>query len=101
MARTSLAARLKSSRNLSLTREGGETRARIPDGELAYYEEVIAVTLDAIEYLKLAIVWAKADQMDNLLNIGGGLVFIRDRTIAEMDRRKREARRNGREPAQE
>jgi hypothetical protein len=89
---------LKSSPKISsIDGQDPAARARISDGELAYYEEVIAVTLDAIEYLKLAIVWARADELDNLLNVGRGLVFIRDRTVAEMDRRKRDARRNGKQ----
>jgi hypothetical protein len=69
-----------------------EKRARIPDKKLAYYETIIAVSLDIIDALKPVIHRISVEDLDLVLQAMKDAKFIRDRTIKEMEARKKEAR---------
>lgn len=72
----------------------GETRARLSDDELAYYEDTIALTLEIIDRLKPLIINLPADYLDDLLHAVLAASAIRQATILEMHRRKQEAKAN-------
>jgi hypothetical protein len=66
-----------------------EHRARIPDKELAYYETVITLALDIIYALKPVVHRIPVDDLDLILQAMMSAKFIRDRTVREMEARKR------------
>jgi hypothetical protein len=69
-----------------------EKRARIPDKELAYYEMVISLALDIIDALKPVVHRIPVDDLDLVLQAMKDAKFIRDRTIREMEARKKAAK---------
>jgi hypothetical protein len=69
-----------------------EKRARIPDRELTYYETIIATALDIIYALKPVVHRVPVDDLDLVLQAMKAAVYIRDRTVKEMEARKREVK---------
>ena len=65
-----------------------QKRGRIPNSELAYYEEVIAVALGIIDNLKPVIHRIPADDLDLVVEAIAQANWIRRRTISQMDSRK-------------
>jgi hypothetical protein len=71
-----------------------EKRARIPDRELAYYETIITAALDIIYALKPVVHRVSVDDLDLVLQAMMSAKFVRDRTVREMEARKK-AVKNG------
>jgi hypothetical protein len=74
------------------------TRARLPDRQLDFFENTIALAVDAIQQLQPAVVRSTMDDLDLILKAIDSVLKLRRLTIREMNLQKElaeEARRNG------
>ena len=67
-----------------------QRRARLPDKELEFYEELKALSLHIIDALKPVVLRVPADDMDLVLDAMQAALLIRQSVIIEEYNRKRE-----------